>query len=42
MTQGAGAGFSSDFGSLHGNLDYAYTDGSFLGAIHRLSLGVRF
>jgi hypothetical protein len=38
----AGAGFTSDFGSLHGTLDYAYTDGGFLGAIQRVSLGVRF
>jgi len=38
----AGAGFAGDFGSLHGTLDYAYTDGGFLGAVHRVSLGVRF
>jgi hypothetical protein len=38
----AGAGFSGDFAMLHGNLDYAYTDAGFLGAIHRVSLGVRF
>ena len=38
----AGAGFAGDFSSLHGTLDYAYTDGGFLGSIHRVSLGVRF
>ncbi len=37
-----GAGFTGDFASLRGTLDYAYTDGGFLGAIHRVSLGVRF
>lgn len=38
----AGAGFTGEFGSLRGAFDYAYTDGGFLGAVHRLSLGVRF
>jgi hypothetical protein len=38
----AGAGFSGDMGGLHGQLDYAYTDGGFLGSVHRVSLGVRF
>lgn len=38
----AGAGFTGEFGSMRGALDYAYTDGGFLGAVHRLSLGVRF
>jgi hypothetical protein len=38
----AGAGFAGEFSTLHGALDYAYTDGGFLGAIHRVSLGVRF
>jgi hypothetical protein len=38
----AGTGFNTDFGSLHGTFDYAYTDAGFLGAIHRVSLGVRF
>ncbi len=38
----AGAGFTTDFGTMHGSLDYAYTDGGFLGSIQRLSLGVRF
>lgn len=38
----AGAGFALDFAGTRGQLDYAYTDGGFLGAIHRMSLGVRF
>jgi len=38
----AGAGFIATFGTLHGNLDYAYTDGGILGAIQRLTLGVKF
>ncbi|MEQ1832529.1 MAG: PorV/PorQ family protein [Candidatus Eisenbacteria bacterium] len=38
----AGAGFTGDIGSLRGALDYAYTDGGFLGSVHRMSLGVRF
>jgi hypothetical protein len=38
----AGAGFVADMGNLRGTFDYAYTDGNFLGAIHRVSLGVRF
>lgn len=38
----AGAGFTGDVASLRGTLDYAYTDGGFLGGIHRFSLGVRF
>ena len=38
----AGAGFNTDFGTYHGTLDYAYTNGGFLGAIQRLSLGMRF
>lgn len=38
----AGAGFSGDMAGLHGQFDYAYTDGGFLGAVHRVSLGVRF
>lgn len=38
----AGAGFTGEIGSLRGALDYAYTDGGFLGAVHRMSLGVRF
>ena len=38
----AGAGFYPEFGSVRGTLDYAYTDGGALGAIHRVSLGGRF
>ena len=38
----AGAGFSSDVGHSKLNIDYAFTDGGPLGAVNRLSLGVRF
>ena len=38
----AGAGYMGEIGSYRGALDYAYTDGGFLGAVHRISLGVRF
>ena len=38
----AGAGFTGEMGGMRGQLDYAYTDGGFLGAVHRVSLGVRF
>ena len=38
----AGAGFNGSFGTLRGALDYAYTDGGPLGAVQRMSLGVRF
>jgi hypothetical protein len=38
----AGAGAIVNFGASRGTLDYAYTDGGFLGAVNRLSLGVRF
>ena len=38
----AGAGFTGELGGLRGQFDYAYTDGGFLGAVHRVSLGVRF
>ena len=38
----AGAGFYASLGNVLGQLDYAYTNGGFLGAINRLSLGVRF
>jgi len=38
----AGAGFALDLSGTRGQLDYAYTDGGFLGAIHRVTLGVRF
>jgi len=37
-----GAGFTADLGVCHGTLDYAYSDGGFLGGIQRVSLGVRF
>jgi len=38
----AGAGFTGEMGTFRGALDYAYTDGGPLGAVHRVSLGVRF
>ncbi len=38
----AGAGFTGDFSTMRGTLDYAYTDGGYLGGIHRVTLGVRF
>lgn len=38
----AGAGAYVDVGSKRCTADYAYSDGGLLGAIHRLSLGVRF
>jgi len=38
----AGAGLYATLGSTKGTLDYAYTDGGFLGSINRLALGVRF
>jgi uncharacterized protein UPF0164 len=38
----AGAGVNADLGGWKGSIDYAYTDGGFLGAISRLTLGVRF
>jgi hypothetical protein len=38
----AGAGFVAGLGQSTLNIDYAYTDGGPLGAIHRMSLGVRF
>jgi long-subunit fatty acid transport protein len=38
----AGAGVNATLGGWQGNLDYAYTDGGFLGPINRLTLGVRF
>ena len=37
-----GAGFVANLGGYRGALDYAYTDGGPLGAVHRMSLGVRF
>lgn len=38
----AGAGFQPEFGTVRGTLDYAFTDGGFLGGVHRVTLGVRF
>jgi hypothetical protein len=38
----AGAGLFATMGQVSGTIDYAYTDGGFLGAINRLSLGLRF
>ena len=38
----AGAGLYAAIGQSHATVDYAYTDGGFLGAINRLSLGMRF
>ncbi len=38
----AGAGVYAVIGNLQGTLDYAYTDGGFLGPVNRLSLGLRF
>ena len=38
----AGAGVYASIGETQGTVDYAYTDGGVLGAIHRLSLGMRF
>jgi hypothetical protein len=38
----AGAGLFATLGSAKATVDYAYTDGGFLGAINRLGLGVRF
>jgi hypothetical protein len=38
----AGAGVNANLGNTQGTVDYAYTDGGALGAISRLSLGIRF
>jgi len=38
----AGAGLTAQIGGVRGQLDYAFTDGGFLGPINRLTLGVRF
>ncbi|HKQ58521.1 MAG TPA: PorV/PorQ family protein [Candidatus Eisenbacteria bacterium] len=38
----AGAGVNAELGGLRATVDYAYTDGGFLGPINRLTLGVRF
>jgi hypothetical protein len=37
-----GAGFTGRLGNSKGTVDYAFTDGGFLGAIHRVTLGVQF
>jgi len=38
----AGAGFAGRMRDLRGSVDYAFTDGGYLGAIHRMTLGVQF
>jgi hypothetical protein len=38
----AGAGVNAELGGWRGTLDYAYTDGGFLGPINRVTLGLRF
>ena len=38
----AGTGVNAKIGQTRGTIDYAYTDGGSLGAINRLSLGLRF
>ena len=38
----AGAGFQATLGQTRGTIDYAYTDGGYLGAVNRLSMGIRF
>jgi hypothetical protein len=38
----AGAGIYANIGDTQGSLDYAFTNGGSLGAVNRLSLGVRF
>jgi hypothetical protein len=38
----AGAGLYTSIGQTQATVDYAYTDGGVLGAINRLSLGLRF
>lgn len=38
----AGLGVNAAFGTTQGSIDYAFTDGGFLGPINRLSLGFRF
>jgi hypothetical protein len=37
-----GAGFTGRARDMRGNVDYAFTDGGFLGLIHRVTLGVQF
>ncbi|OGF13436.1 MAG: hypothetical protein A2W00_05510 [Candidatus Eisenbacteria bacterium RBG_16_71_46] len=38
----AGAGIAASMGQTHATVDYAFTDGGFLGPINRLSLGLTF
>lgn len=38
----AGAGFTGRMRGMRGTVDYAFTDGGYLGAIHRMTLGVQF
>ena len=38
----AGAGLFASIGATKATVDYAYTNGGFLGAINRVSLGMRF
>jgi len=42
MKLSAGAGVYILVGSTQGTVDYAYTDGGALGAVNRLSMGIRF
>ena len=42
MKFSAGAGVFANVGQTHGQVDYAFTDGGALGAVHRVSLGLRF
>ncbi|HEY2954731.1 MAG TPA: PorV/PorQ family protein [Candidatus Eisenbacteria bacterium] len=42
MKFSAGAGLFVAWGQRQGTVDYAYTDGGVLGAVNRLSLGMRF
>jgi hypothetical protein len=42
MNFSAGAGVFARVGQTRLNVDYAYTDGGFLGGVNRLSLGWRF
>jgi hypothetical protein len=38
----AGAGIQGSFGPAEGTIDYAYTEGEYLGRIDRVSVGLRF
>ena len=42
MKFAAGAGFNAKLNNTQATIDYAYTDGGPLGAVNRLSLGMRF